>query len=252
MKRYFLIIALLTLSFGVRAAAPTDSTALKAEAAYTMGEFNQAITLYENLLDTGEHSAILYYNLGNAYFKNDMLGAAILNYSRALRLDASMEDARYNLDVASARTIDKIESVPDFFVVSYLEGLRRAVSGNTWAVLSLVFLLIALAGVVVWLVLGSLSYRKVGFTTGVVFAICAVVAFWCSLVSYDEVHNSSSAVVINTAAPVVSAPTSDSKDLFVLHEGTAVEVIERSDKWSEIQISNGEKGWIESHSIEII
>lgn len=252
MKRYFLIIALLTLAIGARAQVVKDSTAIKAEAAYEMGEFNQAITLYDNLLDRGEHSATLYYNLGNAYFKNDMLGQAILNYSRALRLDASMEDARYNLEVASSRTVDKIESVPDFFVISYLDGLRRAVSGNTWAVLSLVFLAIALGGVVVWLVLGSLTYRKIGFSAGVVFTIFAVTAFWCSLVSYDQVQNSSSAVVVNTAASVTSAPTSDSKDLFVLHEGTIVEVVEHSDKWSEIRIANGEKGWIENHSIEII
>lgn len=248
MKKYFLI-AIASLCSLV---AIAQNKAAEAEKAYEEGEFNQAVGLYNEILSTGKHSAELYYNLGNAYFKSEMLGQAILNYSRALRVDPSMQDARYNLEVASARTVDKIEVVPEFFVVSYLTSVRDMLSGNTWAVLSIVCLAIALGGVVVWLVFGSLSLRKVGFTAFVVFTVFAITAFGCSLVSYNELHNSSQAVVVNTAAPVTSSPAAGSKDLFMLHEGTLVGVLQSADGWAEIELGNGEKGWIESHSIEVI
>lgn len=248
MKRCFFVAIALLCSL----VATAQNKTTEAEKAYEAGEFNHAVSLYNEILSTGKHSAELYYNLGNAYFKSDMIGQAILNYSRALRLDPSMDDARYNLEVTSARTVDKIEAVPEFFVVSYLSSLRDMVSGNTWAVLSIVFLVVALGGVVLWLVMSSLSLRKVGFSLGMVFMVLAITAFCCSLVSYNELKASSQAVVVNTAAPVTSSPAAESKDLFMLHEGTVVGVLESADGWAQIELSNGEKGWIESHSIEVI
>ncbi|MEG0815518.1 MAG: tetratricopeptide repeat protein [Mucinivorans sp.] len=251
MKRYFLIVIIALTALAAQAQIK-DTTALAGEKAYETGDFATAIDRYNQIIDRGEHSAALYYNLGNAYFKSDMTGQAILNYNRALRLDPSMEDARYNLSVATSKTVDKIDAVPEFFVITYLNGLREMVSSNTWAVLSIVFLALALAGVVVWLVMGQLTLRKVGFTVFVVFAVCAITSFSCSLVSYNITQNATSAVVINTAAPVSSSPAADSKDLFVLHEGTMVDVVDQAENWCEIQIANGEKGWIESHAIEMI
>lgn len=256
MKRYFaiLILALTCIVSPARAQAVADSSlTARAEKAYEAGDFQRAVLLYQEVLGTGEHSAALYYNLGNAYFKSDMLGLAILNYSRALKLDPSMEDAKYNLDVAGARTVDKIDSVPEFFALTYIRDLRKMLDGNTWAVLSLIFLCVALGGIVAWLVMPRLGLRKVGFTVGVLGAALCVVSFVSSVAWWDDVQSSSRAVVINTAAPVQSSPAATgAKDLFVLHEGTTVEVLQKADSWCEIAIANGDKGWVNAGSIEII
>ncbi|MEG0601877.1 MAG: tetratricopeptide repeat protein [Mucinivorans sp.] len=251
MKKFFIVI-ISVLLFGGAQAAGVDTLGISAQKAYQGGQFTTAIDRYNQILDGGQHSAELYYNLGNAYYKNGMMGQAILNYSRALRLDPSMEDARYNMSVASASTVDKIEAVPEFFVVTYLNGLREMISSSGWAILSIIFLAIALAGVILWLVVDRLSLRKVGFTMLVIFGLMSIVSFSCSLVSYNIAHNSTEAVVINTAAPVSSAPLSEGKDLFVLHEGTLLRVVDRADDWCEVEIANGEKGWLECHSIEVI
>lgn len=230
-----------------------SSLTAKAEKAYEDRNFQRSVLLYQEVLGTGQHSAMLYYNLGNAYFKSDMIGLAILNYSRALKLDPSIEDAKYNLDLASARTVDKIDSVPEFFVLTYIRDVRKMLDGNTWAVLSLLFLGIALSGIVVWLVIPSLALRKLGFTVGVLGAALCVVSFVSATAWRDDMQNSSMAVVINTATPVQSSPgATGAKDLFVLHEGTTVEVLQKADLWCEIAIANGDKGWVNAGSIEVI
>lgn len=251
MKRIFLILLIAFCGSWI-ATAQNTAKALQAEKAYEQGNYQEAISAYNEILASGEHSASLYYNLGNSYFKSDMLGLSILNYSRALRLDPAMEDARYSLRVASARTLDKVDAVPEFFVAAYLKDVQKMLSGNVWAALSLLFLAISLGGIVFWLISSRLSLRKVGFSFGLVFLIFSALSFTCSLSWWDEMRNSSSAVILNTAAPVQSSPAVGGKDLFVLHEGSVVKVLGRAENWTEIEIANGDKGWINTTSIEVI
>ena len=112
----------------------------QANTAYINNDFPTAISLYETILSSGRQSGKLYYNLANAYFKEQEIGRAILNYNRALRLNPGNEDIRYNLQVAEKMTKDHIDAVPEFFVKTWLSNLRNLLSSTTWAVLSLVFL----------------------------------------------------------------------------------------------------------------
>ena len=154
MKRIFLVLALL-LGLCVRAAAPLDTEKIwnDANTAYVNADYPAATEGYERLLGEGYESAQLYLNLGNAYFKRGMNGRAILNYRKALRLAPGDEDIRYNLSIAEARTQDRIESVPVFFVKRWIVSLGRSVGSNTWAVLSLVFFALMLFCTGVYLLL---------------------------------------------------------------------------------------------------
>ena len=135
----------------------------QANTAYINNDFPTAISLYETILSSGRQSGKLYYNLANAYFKEQEIGRAILNYNRALRLNPGNEDIRYNLQVAEKMTKDHIDAVPEFFVKTWLSNLRNLLSSTTWAVLSLVFLAAMLGSALFYLLSRRLVRRKIGF-----------------------------------------------------------------------------------------
>lgn len=219
---------------------------------YTSGEYGEAIGVYDSILNEGYSSAKLYYNLGNAYFKNEQLGKAILNYYKAQRLSPADEDIEYNLRIANSYVKDRIENIPEFFLTTWFRSLRNSASSNTWAVLSLVFFGATLAGAAFYLIGRGTGVRKTGFYGGIVFLILFVVSLLFSAIRRSEIRNPQEAVIMLSAAPVKSSPDNNSKDIFVLHEGTKVKVGERLGDWREITVANGSKGWIEARSMEMI
>lgn len=223
-----------------------------ANTAYIGADYETAIKHYEQLLDSGYESARLYFNLGNAYFKKGMNGRAILNYNKALKLAPGNDDIRYNLSIANTYVQDKIEEVPVFFVKRWLIDLGKSLSGNAWAVLSLVFFALMLIGTGTYLLLRRMMWQKVGFYGAMVSALFFVASVIYASVERNAQLNPEEAIVMATAAPVKSSPDGGSKDIFVLHEGTKVHVEGTLGDWREIRIADGNKGWIEAASIEMI
>ncbi len=233
-------------------AEPVDSLWARANAAYSRGEFRQAAAGYEAVLERGEHSTKLYYNLGNSWFKQGRMGKAILNYNRALLLDPTDEDTQYNLAMAQVRIVDKIDTVPEFFLKTWLRNLGLMLGTNTWAVLGLVFLGVTFGAVLLWLLSGRPGLRKWGFYGGGICAVLCVGSTFYADFQRKRLLHGREAVVMNLMAPVKSAPGTGSKDIFVLHEGTKVRMLDRLDGWTEIVLSDGNKGWIASNAIEAI
>ena len=223
-----------------------------ANTAYVNGDYHAAAGYYEEILSRGLSSVKLYYNLGNAYFKEDRLGEAILNYRRALRLSPGSDDIRYNLGVAEARTKDNIEAIPEFFLTKWVRGVRHTMSCTAWSVFSLVALVCALSLFLTYLLARRLSLRNTGFYGTMLAVVVFVVTTWFALGERREMLDDSQAVVMSLSTAVKSSPDKSATDLFVLHEGTLVEITNRLDGWCEITIADGKKGWLESKTIETI
>lgn len=224
----------------------------KANHAYTNGDYQAAIGGYDSIVNSGYGSAKLYYNLGNAYFKDKQIGKAILNYNKAQRLAPSDNDIRHNLVIAGGFVKDRIEVVPEFFLKTWLRSLMTSASSNSWAVFSLVFLAAALAMVALYLLSSRILYRKTGFYGGIVLVCCFVAAVVFSSIERRAITDPDEAVIMLTAAPVKSSPDANSKDIFVLHEGTVVRVLTSLGAWREVMIADGNKGWVDVKSIEMI
>lgn len=220
--------------------------------AYINGDYARAIECYEAILAEGTYSAKLFYNLGNAYFKENRPGPAILNYRRALRLAPGNEDIRYNLQVAESRTKDRIESVPEFFLSAWVRALRNTLSGTAWTVLSLAAFAAMLSLVLLYLLSQRLVLRKAGFY-GTLAALLIFVLSTCFAWSDRRASiDRDRAVILSTAVSVKSSPDKEATDLFVLHEGTAVRITARLGDWWEVVIADGKKGWIEQRQAETI
>lgn len=219
---------------------------------YTAGDYNGAVASYDSIVSAGWESAPLYYNLAGAYFKAGKSGRAILNYHRAARLAPGDDDVAYNLAYAESFVKDKIDAVPQFAVSRWVVGAGNMMSADTWGVVSIVLLGVTLAALLLYLLALKRSWRKTGF----VVALCSAVLMICSVAlgagARKELVGRDEAIVLSSAAVVKASPERTSKDLFILHEGTKVEVLGLFGEWSEVRIADGNEGWIRSSSIEII
>lgn len=224
----------------------------RANTAYINADYRTAIDTYERILGQGLGSVKLYYNLGNAYFKYDRLGKAILFYNRALRLAPGNDDIRYNLEVAEARTKDNIEAIPEFFLVGWVRAIRHTMGCTTWSLLSLAALVCALSLFLIYLLAQRLSLRKAGFYGTVVAVLFFIVTILMAAGERREMLDRTQAVVMTSSAAIKSSPDKSATDLFVLHEGTRVEITDRLDDWREVTIADGKKGWVEARKIEVI
>lgn len=267
MKKYLIVILALLQAVAISAQEAPDSVSKEAQApaalsaaglwdqantAYLDGAYPQAITLYESLLAQGKTGYKLYYNLGNAYFKNNEIGRAILYYSKAQRIAPTNGDVAHNLAVAGTRVKDKIDRVPEFFVNRWVRGLRMSLSGYAWTWISLGMLACLAAAVITYLLAGKLSRRKPGFYGGIVCGMLFIVTTLFAAASRHEMRSPDEGVVMHSAVPVKSSPDRASKDLFVIHEGTKVRVVSQLQEWREVVIADGNKGWLPASSIEMI
>lgn len=249
-----LALLLMLAPMGLRAQqAYPDSLWNAGVQAYTDGDFETALNNWEEVRSAGLISPELMYNLGNAYFKTGELGKAILWYERALKANPSDADAKYNLEYARALTQDRIDSVPEFFLETWGRNACHSLPSNTWAVLSLVFLALTLALVLLFLLGSTSGRRRLGFFAG-------IVAFLVTFVCWDfagwqarDARDQSYAIVMKPVSSVGSSPSADSaKDLFILHEGTRVKILDNISGFSQIEIADGRQGWIQTKDIEVI
>lgn len=234
------------------AEASPDQLWDRANTAYINGDYHVAAEFYDQILARGLSSMKLYYNLANAYFKEGQLGRSILFYHRALRLAPGNDDIRYNLSVAEARTKDNIEQIPEFFFTEWMRDVRRLMSCTAWSLFSLGALVFALALFLVYLLAQRLSLRKTGFYGTLVAVAVFMLTSWFAMGERREMLDRTQAVVMAASTAVKSSPDKSATDLFVLHEGTLVEIANRLDNWCEITIADGKKGWLESRMIETI
>lgn len=262
------VFAIVACSKVVAADAKTTAEACWADAiaAYEAKDYNLAVEKFEHIVSLGYASGDLYYNLANSYFKlgeqaaeeglhkfsGGELGRAVLNYHRALRLNPTLEDARYNLELAVDSTNDT-EALPESFIVTIWRSICNKAHSNSWAIASLVMLGLLLALVIFYLLSNSITLRMVSFFGAIVLIIGVVVAISFALYSKHLSEDDNRAVVIcSDTTPVHASPESASKVIRQPSQGVTVRVSRSHGDWSEIIFADGEKGWIRSSKIENI
>lgn len=249
-KISFFIIFLLSFVQFVQAESFTKADADKA---YQENKYAEAIKMYENILATQGESAVVYYNLGNSYFKEKNMAKAVLNYERALLLNPGDADIRFNLDMARSKTVDQITPATEVFIVTWINSLTNMQSERGWAKIGIVSFICLLVGLALYIFSKRLFVRKIGFIGAVVFLVVTVCANLFARQQKNELMDRTGAIVMSPTVTVKSTPDKSGTELFVLHEGTKVFVEDNSMKgWKEIRLEDGNKGWIPTEAIEII
>jgi len=251
LKRQSFLFLLVVVSFTAFASG-NQLVISKGNTAYSAGNYQEAIKCYTSLVSEGLESPDLYYNLANSYFKLSDIPHAILWYERAKRLDPGNEDISFNLNVANSKITDKIEPLPEFFLKRWLKTVTNLFSMDFWAVSGIAFIVVALLFFSLYLASRVLLLRKLGFWAGFSTLLFSIVFLLFAWFSYRSLKSDQSAIIINPTVTVKSSPDEKSTDIFVIHEGCKIQLIDHIGNWHEIRIANGSVGWVEQGNFEKI
>lgn len=219
---------------------------------YVKGLYRKSLEEYESIIEQGFESPELYFNAGNAAYKVNDLALAIWYFEKSLKLDPNDEDALYNLGLVNSRIPDKIESVPEMFLVRWMKDFRNVFSADQWAIGTVVFFVIALILFGFYFLSRNMALRKTGFWIGLVMLLISVFAFFSARIETRNLLNNNSAIVFSPSVTIKSSPTDGSTDIFVLHEGAKVYILENVDDWYKIKIANGSVGWLPAKTVRMI
>lgn len=235
-----------------KAAHVADSLFQQANALYERSQFDSALMLYERIVETNLVADDLFYNMGNANFRMKRYPKAILYYAKSLKINPQNEDARFNLNLAKTFTIDKIETPYRLPIVVWFNSLYQTFSPKTWGIISIVSFAVALALALLFRFTTSKStWIQAGVGAFTAFAI-AVLSAWGGWTAQSKMNTAERAIIMQPVVSVKGSPDETAKDLFLLHAGTEVKIIEKIGEWYEVSIPNGHRGWLATSVLEEI
>jgi len=245
------MFAMLMLVVPVMANGP-DSLFYKANEEYNKEMYADAAEDYLKVIAAGYESGTLYYNLGNAYFKLDDIPSAILYYEKAKKLNPYDEDLDFNLNVAKMKVLDKIEPLPELFFKTWWRDLVNLFRADSWTEISLALFVLFFVLLSLYLLSGFTRIRKLSFYTGLIVLVMSVFTFVLASQKFTMEKNLKEAIVFAPTITVKSSPNENSVDLFVIHEGSKVQVIDKVGEWYKIRIANGSIGWLPLETVKAI
>ncbi|HTN68381.1 MAG TPA: tetratricopeptide repeat protein [Dysgonamonadaceae bacterium] len=270
--RYFIFFILTALSINtgimqarnaVDSVSTSDTTVVNADAveskadlAYRDNNFAESIKLYESQITenklTNQESPQLYYNLGNAYFRDNQIAKAIVNYERALLLDPGDSDIRHNLRFAKTKIEDKIDSTDTFFITQWIRSIQNLYNANSWATIGVVLFILFIVATGIYMISMRLIVRKTSFYSGIVLLSLVIIVNIFAFKQKNKIVNRSTGIVMSASVSIYTSPDAHSQELFRLHEGAKVFIKRKERNWLEIEIANGSVGWLQQKSIETI
>jgi len=219
---------------------------------YQNKQYQEAIENYESILQQGYVSGDLYYNLGNSYFRIGAIGNAILFYERALKISPSHEDAAYNLRIANARTVDKIQEIPPLFFIKWWNILLSTFTSTGWQTIIFIFYILLLTCIAVYFLVRNLQTQKFAFIFGslnIVALLIAVILFFSSL---ERESSNDYGILLKSVATAKISPDEQSNDAFVIHEGIKFRIEDQVKYWVKIKLADGKVGWLTENSFDLI
>lgn len=247
---------LLFLSNSQNALGSAKSDALKiyhqANIAYQKLDYESSIRLYEQLIKNKSVSEEVYYNLGNSYFKAGNFAKAILNYERGKKLDPDDEDINFNLKIASLKVVDKIESVPQIFYKKWINQFSVLFPADTFSIVLIIMIWLLFASAAFYVIVHTVTGKKISFILIIIFLFLTCIGGVMAARSHAIARIDQQSIIMETSVYVKSSPDEKGNDLFILHEGTKVDVLDQLNNWRKIRIANGSVGWMKLDEMEII
>ena len=245
----------LLLFIALTCIALADEASLQFEQAnqlYRSGEFQKAAAMYEQIVKNGYSNADVYFNLGNAYFKLQNIPSAVLNFERAKRIAPHDDDVNYNLRLANLRVVDKIDPLPTLFLMDWWKSFINLASADGWALLTVCSVWGLMLAAMIFLLVRSQLLRRVLMLFGFIAFVSALLSF-AGVIQRNQIETSArEAIEFAPTASIKSAPDPQSVDLFVIHEGVKVEVLDTVGDWRKIRLADGKIGWITGESLQVI
>lgn len=232
--------------------AQEDALFKNATTDYNEGRYEEAAAKYEEILEGGKHSAALYYNLGNTYYKLNRIAPSIYYYEKALLLDPGDPEIRNNLAFAKNMTLDDITEVPQTGLSRLLERTTGLMTFDQWAYLAVVFIFLFVFLYIAYYYLRYATQKRLAFITSLVFLFLSLFALVFAYIQFNNFKAEQPAIIFAPEVAVKSEPNDRSEAAFVLHEGTKVQVLEQLNEWKRIQLADGSTGWIPQDALRVL
>ncbi|WP_033957201.1 SH3 domain-containing protein [Psychroserpens jangbogonensis] len=249
MKQLIYILAFFgsILTFAQNSQLFDDANALYNDANYT-----EALEKYKTVLNSGEHSAELYFNIGNAHYKLNHIAPSIYYYEKALLLKPNDKDIKNNIAFARNMTVDAIDSVPEVGISKLIKNVTNMMSFDGWAKTAIVFVMLFVMLFIAYYFSHSTSKKRLTFLTSNLSFVLAIVSLVFAFHKFKLVSNDQPAIIFAQETKIKSEPNLRSTESFVLHEGTKVQVLDTVSNWKKIKLSDGKVGWIANDDIKML
>ena len=251
---FSLIIALLALPL-----AAANANIDRANQAYKQELYNEALKLYLQEAEQTGVSSSLYCNIGDTYYRLKDNVHAVLYYERALLLDPSNNDARFNLEFVRGK-MQLPNDAGDSWFSNWVDQTVSRLSSNTWAIIAIITFLLFLAGLAAYLFLDNVLMRKIGFFGGALMIVASILANLAAFHVYHKATSGNGAIVMPetvTLSTAPRAPRDKDEEAFELQQGTRVEIVDSisdktSGKWLQVSTAGGHKAWLNAKDVEVI
>jgi tetratricopeptide (TPR) repeat protein len=212
--------------------------------------YNQAIQNWKKILDNGNHSAALYFNIANAHYKLNEVGPSIYYYEKALQLAPNDAEIKTNLSFAENAKIDAIEPLPKTVFSKWYDAIATVLTFDGWAILAIVFSSFFVVFFLAYFFAPQEQKKRFFFTTAMLSVFLFIGAFTMAYLTYQDVRKDTPAIIFAEEIDVKTAPKLNSDTTFVLHEGTKVQILDTNGDWLLIRIINGKDGWIPASDVK--
>jgi len=250
-KLFLLSIILFNMSLFAQDGNPEDLLK-KANTYYANLSYNEALENYSTVLHKGLVNAELYYNLGNTYYRLGNIGHAILNYEKALKLDPSDEDIKYNLKIANAHTADKIEQLPKLFFIEWWDSIVMSLTIGQWGAFLIMVYILFISLIAVYYYYRNSNLQKPLFFIGLsnVIILIFITMFFINRISYETKNEYG--ILLESSANVKVSPDYNGNDAFIIHEGIKFIIEDKVNNWSKIKLNDGKVGWLNNNAFKTI
>ncbi len=220
-----------------------------ANTAYNNAKYEKAVSLYKEILDQGEHSAALYYNLANCYYRLNNVGESVFYYEKAQLLNPNDQDTKVNAAFAQNMAIDAVELLPQTQLTHMKNSFFNSFSTEGWAILAVVlaWLFALFIGLYLWNKAPFL--KRTFFILAILSSLLLVSSISISFMKSSTEESTIYGILFSEKIDVWAEPNSRSEVLFLLHEGTKVQLLDALQEWQKIKIANGSEGWIKGGNI---
>ncbi|HUH46507.1 MAG TPA: tetratricopeptide repeat protein [Arenibacter sp.] len=222
----------------------------RATTLYNEGKYEEAVESYLHILESGEHSAELYFNLGNTYYKLDSIAPSIYYFEKALLLKPNDKDVLNNLTYARNMTLDAIEPLPQTTLSKIYKGITNYLSFDQWAYLAVVFMVLFVSLYIAFYYSKFSMQKRFAFIGSMMSLILSLAMALLAYLEYGDFTSERPAVVFAEQTSIKSEPNNRSQPVFDLHAGTKVDVLDQLNDWKKIQLSDGKSGWVLSEDIK--
>lgn len=244
-KLFVLLVCIATSAI----AQNSETLFSEANTLYTDGKYQEAINKYEQIINTGNLSSELFFNLGNSYYKLNKVGPSIYNFEKALQLNPLNQDAQNNLIFAKRLALDRIEELPKSVLQKFNENYLSKISYNSWAGITV---LCAFLGAILFL-LYYFAYtptrKRLFFTTSITSFILLIITLAITFHQYNKYTSTVEAIVYTPEVSVKNEPTKNAEEAFLIHEGTKVQILDEVEDWKKIRLVDGKIGWLKAKDI---